>query len=181
MPLRLSMLCHPKPCEAPRLLAHCRRRCEKNQNSSQQDVKVQRTAKRKPSLFLRPWRNSRPCRKHRSRYSVRRPHVDGGVAIRQGLDEDVIDDVTILTVPVVVGTGRRLSGRQLGASTPNCLACEAGAETLPLWEQKWPGPAMKLVGPPPIASVEGGPLAARSPISRRACHVPSGSVACSCP
>ena len=41
----------------------------------------------------------------------------------------------------------------LGASTPNCLAYEAGAEALPLWEEIWPGPAMKLVGP----------LAARSP------------------
>ncbi len=44
-------------------------------------------------------------------------------------------------------------GGQLGASTPNCLAYEAGAEALPLWEEIWPGPAMKLVGP----------LAARSP------------------
>ena len=42
-------------------------------------------------------------------------------------------------------------GGQLG--TPNCLTCEAGAEALPLWEEIWPGPAMKLVGP----------LAARSP------------------
>jgi hypothetical protein len=32
-------------------------------------------------------------------------HLDGGVAIRQGLDEDVIDDVTISTVPVVIGAG----------------------------------------------------------------------------
>jgi dihydrofolate reductase len=37
-------------------------------------------------------------------------HLDGGVAIRQRLDEDVIDDVTISTVPVVIGTGRRLFG-----------------------------------------------------------------------
>jgi dihydrofolate reductase len=37
-------------------------------------------------------------------------HLDGGVAIRQGLDEDVIDDVTISTVPVVIGTGRWLFG-----------------------------------------------------------------------
>src|SRR5712664_2765228 len=36
---------------------------------------------------------------------------------------------------------------QLGASTPNCLAYEAGAEALPPWEELWPGPAMKLVGP----------------------------------
>ena len=44
-------------------------------------------------------------------------------------------------------------GGQLWASTPNCLAYEAGAEALSLWEEIWPGRAMKLVGP----------LAARSP------------------
>jgi hypothetical protein len=52
-------------------------------------------------------------------------------------------------------------GGQLGGSTPNCLAYEAGAEALPLWEEIWPGPAMKLVGP----------LAARS----------QEASACSCP
>ncbi len=36
-------------------------------------------------------------------------------------------------------------GGQLGASTPNCLAYEVGVEALPLWEEIWPGPAMKLV------------------------------------
>src|SRR6266850_6630910 len=44
-------------------------------------------------------------------------------------------------------------GGQLGVSITNCLAYGAGAEALPLWEEIWPGPAMKLVGP----------LAARSP------------------
>jgi dihydrofolate reductase len=37
-------------------------------------------------------------------------HRDGGIAIQQELDEDVIDDVTISTVRVVIGTGRRLFG-----------------------------------------------------------------------
>ena len=41
----------------------------------------------------------------------------------------------------------------MGVSIPNCLAYEAGAEALPLGEEIWPGPAMKLVGP----------LVARSP------------------
>ena len=41
----------------------------------------------------------------------------------------------------------------MGVSIPNCLAYEAGAEALPLWEEIWPRLAMKLVGP----------LAARSP------------------
>ena len=44
-------------------------------------------------------------------------------------------------------------GGQLGGSTPNCLAYGASAEALALWEEIWPGPAMRLVGP----------LAARSP------------------
>ncbi|MHB8392027.1 MAG: hypothetical protein ACYDBH_21030 [Acidobacteriaceae bacterium] len=34
--------------------------------------------------------------------------------------------------------------RQFSASTPNCWAYEAGAEALPLCEERWPGPAMKL-------------------------------------
>jgi len=42
---------------------------------------------------------------------VRRGHLDGGVAIRQGLDDDVMDDVIISMIPVVISTGRRLFGR----------------------------------------------------------------------
>ena len=49
--------------------------------------------------------------------------------------------------------GRLRERGQLGVLIPNWLAYEAGAEALPLWEEIWPGPAMKLVGP----------LAARSP------------------
>jgi dihydrofolate reductase len=41
---------------------------------------------------------------------VRGVYLDGGVAIRQGLDEDLIDDMTISTVPVMIGAGRRLFG-----------------------------------------------------------------------
>src|SRR5262249_62101155 len=37
--------------------------------------------------------------------------------MRQGLDQDVIDDVTISTVPVVIGTGRRLFGGRPQAKT----------------------------------------------------------------
>jgi dihydrofolate reductase len=57
--------------------------------------------------------------------------INGGVAIRRWLDEDVIADMTISTVPVVIGTGRRLFGGRLGASTPNCLAYEARPKLLP--------------------------------------------------
>jgi len=38
------------------------------------------------------------------------------------------------------------------ASTPNCLAYEAGAEALPVWEEIWLGPAIKLVGRVPHSS-----------------------------
>lgn len=41
---------------------------------------------------------------------VRRVYLDGGMAIRQGLDEDIVDDMTISTVPVTIGKGRPLFG-----------------------------------------------------------------------
>ncbi len=41
---------------------------------------------------------------------VRRVYLDGGVAIRQGLEEELIDDMTISTVPVMIGSGRKLFG-----------------------------------------------------------------------
>ncbi|HKA89818.1 MAG TPA: dihydrofolate reductase family protein [Haliangiales bacterium] len=40
----------------------------------------------------------------------RRVYLDGGVAIRQGLDEDLVDDMTISTVPITIGAGRPLFG-----------------------------------------------------------------------
>jgi len=47
----------------------------------------------------------------------------------------------------------RPSAASSGPRRRTASAYEAGAEALPLWEEIWPGPAMKLVGP----------LAARSP------------------
>ncbi len=41
---------------------------------------------------------------------VGRIYLDGGVAIRQGLDENLVDDMTISTVPITIGAGRRLFG-----------------------------------------------------------------------
>ena len=57
-----------------------------------------------------------------------------------------VADQTVSTGPVIRHFGNRKPSR------PSPFA-SAGAETLPLWEEIWPGPAMKLVGP----------LAARSP------------------
>lgn len=41
---------------------------------------------------------------------VRGVYLDGGIAIRQGLEEDVVDEMTISTVPVMIGAGRRAVG-----------------------------------------------------------------------
>src|SRR5512138_1755557 len=44
-------------------------------------------------------------------------------------------------------------GGRLGPRRRTAWTYEAGAEALPVWDELWPGPAMKLAGP----------LAARSP------------------
>src|SRR5207245_7022938 len=41
----------------------------------------------------------------------------------------------------------RPSAASSGPRRRTASACQAGAEALPLWEEIWPGPAMKLVGP----------------------------------
>lgn len=41
---------------------------------------------------------------------VRRVYLDGGIAIRQALAEDLVDDMTISTVPRTIGSGRPLFG-----------------------------------------------------------------------
>lgn len=39
---------------------------------------------------------------------VRHVYLDGGIAIQQGLAEGLVDDLTISTVPVMIGAGRPL-------------------------------------------------------------------------
>ncbi len=78
--------------------------------------------------------------------------ADGGTLQRvRDLPQDRLQDL----VQGLTDRSRRpyRFGRQLPFQIPNCLAYEAGAKALPLWEEIWPGPAMKLVGT----------LAARSP------------------
>jgi dihydrofolate reductase len=41
---------------------------------------------------------------------VKHVYLDGGRTIRQGLDEDLVDDMTISTVPVTIGAGIPLFG-----------------------------------------------------------------------
>jgi dihydrofolate reductase len=47
---------------------------------------------------------------------VRRIYLDGGATIRQGLDENLVDDMTLSIIPVLLGTGRPLFTRGLPGS-----------------------------------------------------------------
>lgn len=47
---------------------------------------------------------------------VSRVYLDGGATIRQGLDEGLVDDMTLSVVPVLLGSGRPLFTRGLPAS-----------------------------------------------------------------
>lgn len=47
----------------------------------------------------------------------RRIYLDGGHAIRQGLAENLVDDMVISTIPVLLGSGRPLFGAGVPAST----------------------------------------------------------------
>ncbi len=42
---------------------------------------------------------------------VMRVYLDGGATIRQGLDEGLVDDMTLSVVPILLGTGRPLFSR----------------------------------------------------------------------
>jgi dihydrofolate reductase len=44
---------------------------------------------------------------------VQRVYLDGGATIRQGLDEGIVDDMTLSVVPMVLGSGRPLFTRGL--------------------------------------------------------------------
>ena len=52
-----------------------------------------------------------------ARDGVRAVYLDGGVAIRQGLEEDLVDDMTVSTVPVLIGAGRPLFGGRAQTTT----------------------------------------------------------------
>jgi dihydrofolate reductase len=53
---------------------------------------------------------------------IGRVYLDGGLAIRQGLDEDLIDDLTITTVPHTLGEGIPLFG---GVTRPRTWTTES--------------------------------------------------------
>ncbi len=58
---------------------------------------------------------------------VQRVYLDGGATIRQGLDEGIVDDMTLSIVPVLLGAGRPLFTRGL----PGSLWTLTGAESHP--------------------------------------------------
>lgn len=60
----------------------------------------------------------------------RHVYLDGGQAIRQGLAENLIDEMTISTVPVLLGRGRSLFGSDVPASTWDLVDSRAYASGL---------------------------------------------------
>jgi dihydrofolate reductase len=54
----------------------------------------------------------KPLFERLSMEGVKRVYLDGGVAVRQGLDEDLVDEMTISIVPRTLGAGRPLLGGQ---------------------------------------------------------------------
>ncbi len=58
---------------------------------------------------------------------VQRVYLDGGATIRQGLDEGLVDDMTLSIVPVLLGSGRPLFTR----GVPGSRWTLTGAESHP--------------------------------------------------
>jgi dihydrofolate reductase len=59
------------------------------------------------------------------RKGVRRVYLDGGATIRQGLDEGLVDDMTLSVVPVLLGRGRPLFTRGLPESQWELTSAES--------------------------------------------------------
>lgn len=57
-----------------------------------------------------------PLMDHLGSEGVGRVYLDGGATIRQGLDEGLVDDLTLSVVPVLLGSGRPLFARGIPAS-----------------------------------------------------------------
>lgn len=52
----------------------------------------------------------RPLLEALGKLSVRRIYLDGGITVRQGLAEGVVDDLTLSWIPVLLGKGKPLFG-----------------------------------------------------------------------
>jgi dihydrofolate reductase len=53
-----------------------------------------------------------------------RVYLDGGATIRQGLDEGIVDDLTLSIVPVILGAGRPLFARGVPGSSWKLLRAD---------------------------------------------------------
>lgn len=58
----------------------------------------------------------KPLLKDLAQEGVRRVYLDGGAAVRQGLREDVVDELTLSWIPVLLGSGRPLFNHGLPGS-----------------------------------------------------------------
>ncbi|MBC7843756.1 MAG: dihydrofolate reductase [Gemmatimonadaceae bacterium] len=56
---------------------------------------------------------------------VARVYLDGGATIRQGLDESLVDDMTLSIVPILLGTGRPLFARGVPSTHWTLLHAES--------------------------------------------------------
>ena len=61
---------------------------------------------------------------------ARRVYLDGGEAIRQGLRDDLVDEMTLSTVPILLGDGRPLFDRGLPESGWTLLSTRGFASGL---------------------------------------------------
>jgi len=68
----------------------------------------------------------------------RHVYLDGGGAIRHGLAENLVDDMTISTIPVLLGSGRPLFGASVPASTWDLVDVRGYASGLVqcMWRQR---------------------------------------------
>jgi dihydrofolate reductase len=77
----------------------------------------------------------RPLLDTLARQGSRRVYLDGGVCVRQGLREGVVDDMTISVIPVLLGEGIPLFGQ----GTPECRWRSSAARQYGdgLIQQRW--------------------------------------------
>lgn len=67
-----------------------------------------------PTFDERPYAGAlRPLMERLATDGVQRVYLDGGATIRQGLDEGIVDDMTLSVVPALLGSGRPLFTRGL--------------------------------------------------------------------
>lgn len=78
-------------------------------------------------------RTPREAVAHWQEHGVQHVYIDGGTVISQFLEAGLVDEITLTTVPILLGSGKRLFHR-IGASTPlrlvDCRPFGSGIVTL---------------------------------------------------